>query len=425
MSLARSIEQARRHIDRGEIQAAEEITGRLLGQVRGRAEVQFLEGCIHYKKGDFAGAIGLFRKVVKKSPADINARVNLGVALIDAGEMEEATGHLRQALMRRPDHFIAWYNLGNAYRTLERYEEAREAYLHAIDCRPDYYPAHNNLGVVSARLGYLDEAESAYRRALELQPGPDAAVNLLHLLKRHDAGRTHAFMHEAAARFDDPGLSACIFPNAMNLCAWPLVGRIRARALEYARASDSKAGVLQDLLLPLNACPDVDPLMQLEIHRNWARRIGGSIPALSAPAPDTAGGRLRVAYLSGDFTGHSVGLFVRHVLTTRNRDDFEILCYSTSGQKDDLTREMERQVDVFVDVFTLDDTELARRIRADGVHLLVDLGGHTLNTRVEVLRHRPAPVQVTYLGYPNTTGLEETDYRITDRYAESEEGTRY
>ncbi|MCC6301901.1 MAG: tetratricopeptide repeat protein [Gammaproteobacteria bacterium] len=422
--MARSIEQARRHIDRGELQAAEEITGRLRGQARDSAEVQFLEGCIRYKKGDFSGAVDRFRQVLERSPADVNARVNLGVALVDAGAAEAAIDHLRQALARRPDHFMAWYNLGNACRTLARDAEAREAYLRAIACRPDYHPAHNNLGLVSGRLGRVDEAEAAYRRAFELQPSPEAAINLLHLLKRHDAGRTHAFMHEAAARFDSPELLACIFPSAVNLCAWPLVARIRGRVLDYARSDGGKPGVLQDLLLPLNACPGIDPAGQLEIHRNWARRSGGSGSNPVAPMP-AAGERRRVAYLSGDFSGHSVGLFMRHVLAAHDRGRFEILCYSTSGQKDALTREMARRVDAFADVSGLDDAALARRIRADGVHLLVDLGGHTLNTRVAVLRHRPAPVQVTYLGYPNTTGLEETDYRITDRYAESEDGTRY
>ncbi len=426
MGLAQSIEQARRYVERGEIQAAEEITGRLRGRARGNPELQFLEGCIQYRKGDFTGAAGLFRKVIEKSPADVNARVNLGVALSDAGQAEEAIGHLRRALAQRPDHFIAWYNLGNANRTLGRYAEAREAYLRAIACRPDYHPAHNNLGFVSGKLGQIDEAEAAYRRALALQPSPDACINLLHLLKRHDAGRTHVFMQEAAACFDAPELLACIFPSAVNLCAWPLVERIRDRMLDYARSNDAKPGVLQDLLLPINAWPGIEPGVQLEIHRNWARRFDATEPVSAAPIIDAVcGGRLRVAYLSGDFSGHSVGLFMRHVLDSHDRDRFEILCYATSGQKDDMTREMACRVDAFSDVSGLDDAALAQRIRADGVHLLVDLGGHTLNTRVAVLRHRPAPVQVTYLGYPNTTGLTETDYRITDRYAEAEGGTQY
>ncbi|MGE3482015.1 MAG: tetratricopeptide repeat protein [Gammaproteobacteria bacterium] len=426
MGLAQSIEQARRCIDRGEIHAAEEITERLRKKARGNAEIQFLEGCIHYKKGDFAGAVDLFRKVVERSPGDVNARVNLGVALIDAGAPDEAIGHLRKVLARRPEHFIGWYNLGNAFRALGRYGEAREAYQQVIARRPDYHPAHNNLGFVSGKLGLAEEAEASYRTALELHPAPDTCINLLHALKRRDPGRTHALIHEAVSRFDDPELYSCIFPSAVNLCAWTLVGQIRDSVLAYAQADGCKAEVLQDLLLPLNSSPGIDPAVMLAIHRNWARRNGRTpvMAATGSPAP-APGGRLRVAYLSGDFSGHAVGLFMRNLLSSHDRERFEILCYSTSGQKDDMTREMTAQVDSFLDVSALDDELLARRIREDGIHLLVDLGGHTMNTRVAVLRHRPAPVQATYLGYPNTTGLAEVDYRITDGYAEAEGGTRY
>ncbi|MBK8162491.1 MAG: tetratricopeptide repeat protein [Gammaproteobacteria bacterium] len=426
MGLAQAIEQARMFIDRGEIHAAEEITERLRKKARGNAEIQFLEGCIHYKKGDFAGAVDLFRKVVERSPDDVNARVNLGVALVGAGAPAEAVEHLSKALARRPDHFIGWYNLGNAFRVLERYGEARDAYQRVIACRPDYHPAHNNLGYVSGRLGLTEESETAYRAALELHPAPDACINLLQVLKRRDPDRVHAFIHEAAVRFDDPELYSCIFPSAVNLCAWPLVERIRASVLAYAQADDCKAEILQDLLLPFNSSPGIAPAVMLAVHCNWARRSGYTpMTAVISPATPAPGDRLRVAYLSGDFTGHAVGLFMRNLLASHDRTRFEILCYSTSGQKDDMTREMTRHVDSFLDVSALDDELLARRMREDGIHLLVDLGGHTMNTRVAVLRHRPAPVQVTYLGYPNTTGLAEVDYRITDGYAEAEGGTRY
>jgi predicted O-linked N-acetylglucosamine transferase (SPINDLY family) len=120
-----------------------------------------------------------------------------------------------------------------------------------------------------------------------------------------------------------------------------------------------------------------------------------------------------------------VGLFIDPVIAAHDPARFEIFCYSTSAALDASSERMAAKAHRFVDVSALTDEAIAHQIHEDGIHVLVDLAGHPAETGMPVLRYRPAPVQMTYLGYPNTTGLAEVDYRITDHYAEAEGGTQY
>ncbi len=150
--------------------------------------------------------------------------------------------------------------------------------------------------------------------------------------------------------------------------------------------------------------------------RQWAAHFAAQHPATvrTAPADAALARRLRVGFVSGDFRTHSVAHFFEPILSARNRDAFEYFLYSNCSQRDEVTERLRACADVWHDVWQLTDDELIELIRADGVHILVDLSGHTEFNRLAVFARRAAAVQVTYLGFPNSTGLPTMDFRITD-----------
>ncbi|MBZ0069505.1 MAG: tetratricopeptide repeat protein, partial [Thiobacillus sp.] len=250
---------------------------------------------------------------------------------------------------------------------------------------PDKAEIHSNLGSVYQAMGRPQDAIAAYEVALKINPRLGVALNSL----------GSAYL----AQGDFEQAERCY-----RQCLAPTPGDLQARP---------------NLLMLLNYLPDADAGRVLEEHREWGRVAEGRIPQLELiqPAEDTQR-RLRVGYLSPDFREHSVASFIEPVLRHHDRSRFEVCCYSSLPTPDETTRRIRAAVDVWHDIDKLSDGEAARLIREDRIDILVDLSGHTSGGRLGVFAARPAPVQMTWLGYPNTTGLRTIDYRITDGVAD-------
>ena len=174
------------------------------------------------------------------------------------------------------------------------------------------------------------------------------------------------------------------------------------------------------LLFTLNYASDREPLAVYAAHRDFARRweapLATLIPAhTNDRSPER---RLRIGYVSSDFRQHSVGYFIEPVLAHHDHDRFEIFCYSNHLQEDKVTARLKSHADHWCRIIGLSDEQVAQRIRADQIDILIDLNGHTGGNRLLVFARKPAPLQVTWLGYPNTTGLSAMDYRLTDGFAD-------
>ena len=144
------------------------------------------------------------------------------------------------------------------------------------------------------------------------------------------------------------------------------------------------------------------------------------------PAAPTAAGenrRLRIGYVSHDFKRHSVANFIRPVLREHDRDSFEVFAYSTTRKPDEVTQSIAEMTDRWVDAGGLSDADLAARVAEDQPDILVDLGGHTGHNRLAVFADRAAPLQITWIGYPNTTGVAEMDVRLVDALTDPEEAS--
>ena len=273
------------------------------------------------------------------------------------------------------------------------------------------------------------EAARHYRQVQTLRPG-DSDVRTMLWGTYRDAGDFEKML-QLAQEFQEHPLNDNEFFFAYRtyiaLCDWKRAAVIQERALKMLREGRISHGLISAMLIDLCSIPDLPPELVYEIHRLWGEdEAGKREPYFLADTPlPPVEGRLKIAYISADFNAHPVGAFMNQIIRSHDRSRFEIYCYAYLERNDAFTQNFRDHAEHFIDITAMRHDEVAKRIHDDGIHLLVELGGHTTNSRLAVLAYKPAPVQLTYLGYPNTTGLPTVDYRITDHLAESPEGTRY
>jgi predicted O-linked N-acetylglucosamine transferase (SPINDLY family) len=365
--------------------------------------------------GQFADALASYDRALAVDPTLAEAHFNAGNALSALGRSAEALDRYDRALAIRPGYVAVLVNRATAQGDLGRFDAALEDLDRAVATAPDFAEAHYNRGNALAALDRGVDAIASYDRALLLDPGHRAALNnrgiALQAARRFDAALAS---YERVLALDPNDADA--LNNLGNLRHEQ--GRI-ADALEAydkaVRLRPAVAGPASNLLLLQNYMDEQSPAAALAAHRAWAARI---VAPPSAPFPARRPGRLRVGYVSADFRTHSVAYFFEPLLAHHDRAAVETFCYAQGRAADATTERLRAQADHWVPIGNLTDEQVAARVRADGIDILVDLGGHTGNSRLAVFAWRAAPVQVTWLGYPNTTGLTVMDYRLTDAIAD-------
>ncbi|OIO73349.1 MAG: hypothetical protein AUJ57_04540 [Zetaproteobacteria bacterium CG1_02_53_45] len=209
----------------------------------------------------------------------------------------------------------------------------------------------------------------------------------------------------------------------LSLCDWESAQKLEQRVLNACIAGRIDSTLLPGILLTSNGRPDISPEMDYQLHRQW----GSIFPKATPIMPKPINGHLRIAYVSADFKRHPVAYFMHQIVIAHNRNEFEVFCYGNmSGRDDDLTEQFKHDADHFIDITDMDDKSLRSHMKEHDIHVAVDLGGHTVASRTRAFALRLAPVQISYLGYPNTTGIDAMDFHISDIFAEDcEHGTKY
>jgi tetratricopeptide (TPR) repeat protein len=291
---------------------------------------------------------------------------------------------LAASLEREPNNPESHYNLGLVLASLGRNNEAEESYRRGIALKPNSVDGHNNLGVLLESLGRYEEAEASYRHAIAIAPTvPHVHNNLGVLLKESGRLAESLAVHRHTVELD-PRLPA---------------GR-------------------SNLLYTLNYDETVPPEALYAEHVAWGESVRFPIEGSRfANAPDPAR-RLRIGYVSGDFRHHSVAFFFAPLIDSHDRAAVEVFLYSNDDRADAMTARIKARADHWVPIHHLSDELAAARIREDAIDVLVDLSGHTSHNRMMLFARKPAPLAVTWLGYPNTTGLPAIDYRFTDAVAD-------
>ncbi len=393
-----------------------ELIGRAVAVSPTVAEYHLNLGESYRRSGQWEPAIASVQRAIALRPDDTETHNTLGVTLALAGRPEDAVAAYRRALELEPDHAWTHTNLGNALNVQGRLAEAVAAYQSALEHNPDLAEARSNLGAVLHEMGRSDEAIAAYERALELKPDqPQACYNLGSAL--HQTGR----LDEAIAALEralelNPG-----FAEPCNTLGnvFKDQGRHDEAVTSFRRALELRPDFLtaaSNLLYALHFHPDYDAQALLAAHRLWARQYAEPLaaqirPHPNDPAPDR---RLRVGFLSPDFRDHPVGQSLLPLFSHHDRRQTEIVGYGDVRVPDRVTARLKTLADRWHSTVGQSDTQVADRIRTDGIDILVDLSLHTANNRLLVFARKPAPVQVTMLGMPSTTGLATMDYRLTD-----------
>jgi protein O-GlcNAc transferase len=281
------------------------------------------------------------------------------------------------------------------------------------------FEAHQLLCAVLTRRGQRDDAVLHGRAALALRPDDALTLRNLGGLLRSGVELDEAIaLLERAARLapDDAGVHAHLGSALSAAGEHARAIRHLERSLVIApRDLDTHSA----LLGALHYASEVDAARIAEAHRRCGRLLEGGVTRLPPRRPrEDANRRLRIGYVSADFRLHSVAFFFEPLLAYHDRTRVELFAYSQTTHPDGVTQRLLTQLDAWRDLVGMSDDEAAARIRADAIDVLVDLSGHTRGNRLGVFARRPAPVQMTYLGYPDTTGLTTIDVRITDAEAD-------
>jgi predicted O-linked N-acetylglucosamine transferase (SPINDLY family) len=325
-------------------------------------------------------------KAVELNPRLTSAWYNLGVALRDLGQLERSTTAFRKTLQLDPKNESAASSLGHVLATLHRYEEAEEVFRESLRYRPGSAEFYAVYGSAMQTMGYCEAAINAYKKAIEL---------------RH------------------PQIVEIHENMAAALC---LQGKYR-ESLEQSeialRIEPQNARVYSSLLLTLHYLNGYDADELFSRHKLWP---GNALPVSRGLTPAHGGTdrpeRLRIGYVSSDLRKHSVAYFIESLLGCHDASRYEITCYFTHKDADATTTRLKGLAHRWRDVAESNDEQLLRTIVDDSIDVLVDLSGHTSGNRLTVFARRAAPVQVSFIGYPDTTGIAEMDYRLSDAIAD-------
>ncbi len=409
--------------DQGKLDEAVECYRRALKLKRDYAEAHNNLGATLTEQGKLEEAVECCRRARKLKPEYTEAHNNLGVALKEQGKLDEAAACFRRALKLKPEYAEAHRNLGDALKDHAKLDEAVACYRRALEVKPDYADAHVNLGIALTEGGNLEEAIACWRRALELKP---------------DCVEAYSNLGNALTYVGQPDDAAACLRRAIDLNpAYAMAHNNLGNALKeqgkldeaiacYRKALDLKADYTEahsNLLLALQYRTGVTLAELAEAHIEFDRRHATALRGAITPYANAIDrqsqphlGRLRVGFVSADLGRHPVGTFLVRVLENLDKERVETVCYSDRIVKDDLTLRLQSAATEWRDVKPLSDQRLAERIAADKIDILFDLAGHTGHNRLLVFARKPAPIQITWIGYEGTTGLAAMDYLIADRY---------
>jgi protein O-GlcNAc transferase len=366
------------------------------------------------------------RRALKLRPDFTDAHGNLGAALQGQGRFAESEKSYRRAVEITPESADLHFNLGVVLQNQRRYAEAEPSYLRSLQLVPGLTKASNNLATILNILGRFSEAEIVCRRALELAPEhSEVCVNLAITLKALGRSSEAELSCRLAIKVNPD--SAAAYSNLGNILQDQ--GRHIEAEQSYWRALEIRPDwelVFDNLLFGYIYQPEKSVEEIALAYRRYDAQFGlpqfNSTPHTNVRDPVR---RLKIGYVSADFRTHAVAAFIEPVLSSHDKSVFEVFCYSNHARHDAVTEKIKNHVDHWRLCVELSDDRLAECIRADGIDLLIDLSGHTADNRLLTFARKPAPVQLTYLGYPGTSGLSAMDYRITDGYADPLEGLEY
>jgi protein O-GlcNAc transferase len=356
----------------------------------------------------------------KPSPAEMKALI----ALYEHKHFAVVENQARGLIGRFPNEALLWKLLGAALQAQGK--DALSTMQNAAKLSPNDAELHNSLGMLLHERGEFESSLQSYRTALQIDSGfVEAYYNLGNLLSELGRYEAAVIRYRSALKLDPN--NAVIHSNLG--AALEELGRIDQAVASCRRALELDPGmttVRSNLLGMLNSTSGKDPAKILEEARKYgtlvSRKVTSRYTGWKCEEPPQ---RLRVGIVSGDLHNHPGGYFLESLLMNLDQARIELIAYPTDTHSDALTERIKPFLAAWKPLHKLSDADAARFIHADGVHVLLDLAGHTEQNRLPVFAWKPAPVQATWLGYFATTGLVEMDYLLADEVGVPEAQRKY
>lgn len=372
----------------------------------------YLLGVLRLQQGDTKEAVDLIGRALAVNPADLAAQLHYGLALQGESRFVEAIGYFDRVLAVRPGEALALMGRATAHRSLAHHEAALADYESVLTTDLSNADAWNGRGIVLRNLGRIDEALDSFNQAIALMPDfAEALQNRgdMHWSERQDYDAAVADLERALALAPDrPLLRGSLLHLKMFAGDWRDFDREVALIGQGVRAG-------QLVIHPFA----YQAIVESPRDSQLCSRIYGQsrYPAQVLQPPRTSGHeKIRLGYVSGDFREQAVSLLMAGLFEQHDKSRFELFAFNTGGDSPDAMRTRVRAAfDHFIDIGELSDADAAARIRREGIDILVTLNGYFGAERMGIFAHRPAPLQVSYLGFPATLGLSYLDYVIADR----------
>ena len=330
---------------------------------------------------EYQKAINCYEKVIQIDLNFVEAHSNLGTVLKELGENQKAIGCFEKAIQINPNNAEAHNNLGVVLKELGEYQKAINCYEKAIQINPNNAEAHNNLGVVLKELGEYQKAINCYEKAIQINLNyPEAYYNLGNILS-------------VLGKYDE---ATTTYHQAIKIKS------------DYTKA-------YSNLLFNLNYKIDCDPNLFLSEARKFRINCGPKKKLSLQYQYEKNPTKLKIGCVSADFGDHPGGYFSLSTLKELQKKNFELIAYETSNRKDEFAPYFKPLFSKWHLIEKKKDNEVVEQIVKDGIHILIDLQGHSAKNRLPIFMYKPAPVQVNWLGQ-GSTGIPEIDYIIGSSY---------
>jgi len=390
----------------------------------------------HYKNNNLYEAKELYLEILDKFPSSkvakkelkkINSKIsqvvppnssqdqkNNLITLYSAGLFQESIDEAIRLTKIFPNDVFLYNIMGIALKNIGKNEEAIESYKQAIKIKPDYAAAFSNMGVALINIGKNEEAIASYQQVIKIKPDADAYYNMGVAFTDIERNEEAIASYKKAIEIRPNDIDT--YNNMGN--SLTNIGKDEEAIISYKKAIEIKPDYVDaysNILTTLNYSPE----FKIEDYLEWANKFGEMVRTkvdnkFTNYNLSQKGDKLKVGFVSGDFRNHPVGYFLENILSHLN--NIELVAYSSYDKEDELTSRIKKHFTKWTPIYGKDDKEVANIIYKDNIHILIDLSGHTPHNRLPVFAYRPAPLQVSWLGYFASTGVSEIDYFIGDNY---------
>jgi len=420
MNIDEAIQIALQHVKSGDLQQAEKLLIEILKTQPNNATAITTLGIVSYYLKNYDSAIEYGKRALYFSPTNAYIYYTLGNAFSEKKQFYKAISCYQRALELNPNDSKLFYSLGLAFKYRGKLEEAKSCFNEALRLNPNLVDAYINLGVIFNEKRNFVESTDYFEKALQLDPTNSFAYHGI----AHNLFEINQF--QEAIKYYEKSLN--LFPNNADVynnigIILMTQGKLDEAKKYFKHALKLKPDELRpyaNILMMMNYNSDYDAKRIFSEHVQFAKHFCDPLYPTTHLYTNkrTPNRRLKVGYVSPDFRRHPVACFIEPVIKVHSNEYFDVYCYSNSKIRDQVTERIQRYADHWRDITEITDEEASGLIRVDEIDILVDLAGYTGDNRVQLFARKPAPIQVSWIGYLTTTGLSAINYKIADNYTD-------